>query len=539
MFKINPQSRVKLCKVPFQNDYHDIIDFQTKNAQRNYFESVWTREFDNFVYIRKNSQIKVEANIDEIINNNYLFFHNLGYTDEYYFCFITNMEYVNENTTLITYETDVWQTWCFNIGWHPCFIEREHVTNDTIGANTVPEGLETGEYICNSHVIDDHLGNMLDDLTYILSLSVDMHTIDLGNKTIEPSGVRRYNGIISGTAYYRLDFSGLINTYLEELTEIGNISAINGLFMAPKELAQQQIDDVPERSPNEIKESNAPAEYNNTIAKNYNLNGYTPKNNKLFVYPYNFLVVSNNQGTSQIMRYEDFNSSSCDFKIQMCITPGCSIRMIPLNFKNISENDDYGINMGKLPVCSYNVDMYTNWLTQNSINVGGTTITSDQVNVANNVLSGFGSSLGSLISGNLGGVVGGLQSTFTSTYNSLLQTQQHNMLSGVSGGNLNSGDVVTASNKNTFHFYKMSVRSEFAKIIDEYFTIYGYKVNRVKNIELHTRKNFNYYKTVGCNLTGDFPQEDVNRLRQMFDVGVTMWHNPATMFDYSADNAVG
>lgn len=533
----NPSSQIYLCDVPFTKSHADIIDFTSQNDQLNYFKSRVNKTYNDYVYVKKDNMIKVEGNLDELVANNYLFYKNPS-SGKYYYCFIDRMEYISENTTGIYFTTDAWQTWFFDIQYMPSFIERKHVTNDTIGANTVPEGLETGEYICNSHVIDDHLGNMLDDLTYILSLSVDMNTIDLGNKTIEPSGVRRYNGIISGTAYYRLDFSGLINTYLEELTEIGNISAINGLFMAPKELAQQQIDEVPKRSPNEIKESNAPAEYNNTIAKNYNLNGYTPKNNKLYVYPYNFLVVSNNQGTSQIMRYEDFNSSSCNFKIQMCITPGCSIRMIPLNFKNITENDDYGINMGKLPVCSYNVDMYTNWLTQNSINVGGTTITSDQVNVANNVLSGFGSSLGSLITGNLGGVVGGLQSTFTSTYNSLLQTQQHNMLSGVSGGNLNSGDVVTASNKNTFHFYKMSVRSEFAKIIDDYFSKYGYKVNRVETPKVRTRQNWNYLKTIGFNLKGNIPQTEMEEIKAMFDGGVTIWHNPNTIYDYSQSNGI-
>ena len=60
------------------------------------------------------------------------------------------MEYVNENCTRISFETDVFQTWQFQIQYNRCFVEREHTNDDTIGANTVPENLETGEYILNS-----------------------------------------------------------------------------------------------------------------------------------------------------------------------------------------------------------------------------------------------------------------------------------------------------------------------------------------------------------------------------------------------------
>ena len=46
-------------------------------------------------------------------------------------------------------ETDVWQSWMFDITFKNSFIEREHVNDDTFGLHTVPEGLDTGEYIIN------------------------------------------------------------------------------------------------------------------------------------------------------------------------------------------------------------------------------------------------------------------------------------------------------------------------------------------------------------------------------------------------------
>ena len=57
------------------------------------------------------------------------------------------MEYINENCTLIYFETDCFQTWQFNLNIKRSFVVREHTNNDTIGANIVPEGLETGEYV--------------------------------------------------------------------------------------------------------------------------------------------------------------------------------------------------------------------------------------------------------------------------------------------------------------------------------------------------------------------------------------------------------
>ena len=44
---------------------------------------------------------------------------------------------------------DLWFVW-FDITFKQCFVEREHVNDDTFGKHTVPEGLEYGEYIVNT-----------------------------------------------------------------------------------------------------------------------------------------------------------------------------------------------------------------------------------------------------------------------------------------------------------------------------------------------------------------------------------------------------
>ena len=82
-----------------------------------------------------------------------------------------------------------------------------------------------------------------------------------------------------------------------------------------------------------------------------------------------------------------------------------------------------------------------------------------------------------------------------------------------------------------------AIRPEYAKIIDDYFSMYGYKVARVKEIELHSRSNWNFVKTIGCNVIGECPSTVIDSVKNMFDAGVTLWHNGT--FNYGTlDNPI-
>lgn len=98
------------------------------------------------------------------------------------------------------------------------------------------------------------------------------------------------------------------------------------------------------------------------------------------------------------------------------------------------------------------------------------------------------------------------------------------------------GDINTCSNKNTFIFYQMCIKEEYAKIIDNFFSMFGYKINEVKIPNITGRPNWNFVKTIDCNITGNFPQNDIQTLKNMFNNGVTFWHNPNTFLDYSQNN---
>ena len=273
---------------------------------------------------------------------------------------------------------------------------------------------------------------------------------------------------------------------------------------------------------------------------------YSPVNKKLLSYPFSYFYVTNKCGEDVTYRYEDFPRVNgvrrMTYKKAYVPSASVSAKLYFTNYKSHAEDTtygsrlyNYGVNFGKVPVCAWTTDYYTNWLTQNG------------VNVAMNTASGLGSAAFGAYSGALTAVnplVGGLAmaggalsaaSTIGSTIGEMHKASE---LPWQAQGDLNMGDLMYAYTRNSISFYFMSVRPEFARIADNYFSAYGYKVNQVKLPNITGRRNWNYVKTIGCYIQADIPQEDLQTIKDMFDRGVTFWHNASTFGDYSQNNDI-
>ena len=533
---ITPQGQLYLCKTPLENDYKNQLTFANATAQLTYFNSTvaFNLASDSYTYIKKDNAIKVGKNIDEIIDCNYLFYRNVGFTTKYYFCFITNMEYVNENCTIITFETDCFQTWQFDINYKRCFVEREHVNVDSAQGEMVPENLETGEYI-----VYNQYSSQIGSAVPCIACSYD-----LANNTSAGSFI---NKIFQGVDYYVFkltDYTNLsdastqyIDAFLEKYAQAGKSDAITSMFMIPKSMIGYDSiswDTFPDSEIKYKKLSNIHTAFDFTdvdVLVDYTkIHNITPKNKKLLHYPYRYFMVSNNNGSNVILREEffvEYINHYIRFKIKGDITPGCSIKMIPQKYKGAESNIEEGINGGKFPICSWDTDVYTNWLTQNAVNIG--------LNVVGGVASvGIGAmSLGTEYS-NAGTIASGLKQ-ITGTVSEIYK---HSLIPPQSEGNLNAGDVTFSIGKNEFTIYEMGITNEFIEIIDNYFSMYGYKVNLVKIPNITGRTNWNFVKTIDCNFDGNIPQTDLNIIKAMFNNGVTFWHNSTTFLDYSQDNSI-
>ena len=518
-----PNSEVYFLNLPIEKDYEHQIYFSSKSEQDNYMFSkrVEGMYFPSLSYIKNNagevsnSIVRVDKNIDELYKCNYMMYRNTYYTDKWFYCFITKLEYKSQGCTYVHFETDVYQTWMFDVTFQASFVEREHVMDDSIGVHTINEQLECGEYVINKVDRD----SKLETSPYIVIGS----TVNVAENEEDVGGV--YNGLYSGIKYYCYPVVGgeavtTITKALQSLTDNGRADAVSSVFLAPTFLLPDA------NSSHVIEETYEPISYFYETTAPTTINNYNPKNKKLLCFPYRYLLVSNGNGATAEYYYEYFAQNIPYFNVIGALCPGCSIRIIPLNYKGNVAPEHEGLNAGKFPQCNWATDNYTNWLTING------------VPMATNAVNQVAGVVGNAVTGNIGGAVMGGVSALTSIVDSVHQTSMADRVPPQARGNINCGDVVTSANMNTFHYYHMSIKSEYAKILDKFFDMFGYKINKVKIPNLNGRPKWNYVKTRACNIDGAIPQDDLVKFKEIFNKGVTLWKSSSVIGDYTQDNTL-
>lgn len=565
MAVITPQTDVYLLKCPLEISDINQLTFSNATAQYNYFNSLPKRTVDNFTYQRKDGTIRYGASFDELIGYNYVMYRNDAYSNKWFYAFITGMEYLNDNVTAISIKTDVWQTWQFDLQYKPVLIDREHTNNDGVGVNTLPEGLELGEFIVNGGTVNfanEEIGPNENFYTIIEVSQVENTgtSSTLSYRFIGQSTdlTPKLNGIERGTIPLIIGgtFAGSTSGQIRKPDQITHLYDLAGLsdsivnmYILPSNLVGgfveielsvggTHIDGIGIPLPSRTTEAITSTQ---TFSRPNTLNGYTPKNNKLKTYPFMYFNISNNSGSSVPYRYEDF-SGSISFDCEGTFGISGSVKAIPKSYKGMNNVDnalDYSVNGGKYPVCSWNSDSYTNWLTQNSVNMRVAWTRELIGGVSNIVSSGMdGASQGSIGKGIGAGLVGtGISMANLAREQHLAKTSA-NMVSDQVKGNTSAGDFVWAKYRTPFTYLPMSIKAEYARCIDEFFSQYGYKCNRVKIPNITGRRNWNYVKTIGCYIDGDVPQDDLAEIKGMFNNGITLWHNPSTFADYSQNNDI-
>lgn len=545
MAVITPQSDVYLIKVPLEIDNNNQLTFASATAQYNYFSSLPKIGYDDFTYIRKDGVLRIPAVMDDILSYNYVMYRNDAYSNKWFYAYITGMEYVNDSVTDVSIATDTFQTWQFDLEYKPTLIEREHVNDDTIGKHTIDEGLNTGELIVNSKttlkpddVVRDSDGNILtNDYMIVFQVTSKIEVLDY---MFLMSPVYLYNNVFSGLCYFACPDENIARQVILDFDQAGKGDEIIAIFQAPTQFFKGCIKHTIHNNPIYTTSTDQVTMHtlaslmgDKTITRPTTLNGYQPKNNKCFVYPYSFMNITNNVGTEVSFNYEDFTNNSPVFSIIGALGEGCTTKLIPKNYKAQSEAGEYGITGAKYPICGWTSDYYTNWVTQNAVNqaVG---ITSTEASGMAGIASGL------IASGLKGGVLGGISASV-----SLLNEAQRLFAGDYSAkrhpdqakGNVNTSDMISGWGK-YFSVSCMSVRAEIAEQIDKYFSMFGYKVNNVKIPNITGRRNWNYVKTVGCYIEADIPQDDLQQIKEMFNKGITFWHNPTTFCDYSQNNDI-
>jgi len=547
-----PSAMIYLCSgVPLSTHYDHVLMFDNKQKQLDYFHSKVVRTLTQYTYLRKHWSIKVQAGMTEAEKWNYLFFHNVNVNvsggvmtaeaEKDYFYFITDVQYINDNTVEIFLEMDIMQTYQFDMKFQRCFIERMHQRTDEPGQNLIDEGLELGELVVN----ETHKFAELDELCIMVLASINPNS---ESATPIASDPKRYNDVFSGIEVFAVygPMWQALGQRLNELSSQGHIDGIVSMWMYPKELVEISGEWEDETLFKSVKSCRTLGDTFYIEKTPGTIDGYTPVNKKLLTYPYNFLYCSNNMGGSAVYHYEQFHGNLSGgnlFSVFGSVSPDAPMLLVPCDYKGCDLNYEEGLSLGGFPSCAWDADIYKMWLAQNQ-NMHAFSNAQGQIKVAAGAATAAVGGLGNLLTGNIGGAMNSVLGGATMAYSGLSQigellAQKKDMeiQPPQSRGHFSSSVNVTAGIQN-YVFYRKSISAARARIIDDYFTMYGYKVNRINNPKQKTRENYTYVKTVNCVCYGALPQAIADRIGSIFDKGVTLWWNADVFGDYSAGNPI-
>lgn len=550
-------SEIILSKnIKLDKNYTNVLNYsETKMVELCRQNAQATANDYSFIRPTKNT-ITTSFNYSDALKCNYIAFQNYDYDNKWFFAFIDDVKFVGENATQIVYTIDVWATWWDYWQASRCFVVREHVANDTRGLHTLPESIETGDYmICNETVIDS-LGKSNSELCYVLASTTSWKTkIDPFSdaKANEPNGGALYFGVYSACKYYRMDTENDVKEALSQMSEAGQLDNIVAVFMAPKVLCtlKEKGTSDPTYGDREIVSQLLPY----TVGKGVNrwdyigneTGAYEPRNNKLLSYPFSYMLLSNGVGGTSIYKYEDFYNDEnnpekyVEFEVQLALSPSCSGKIIPRQYKGIKNAYDYGVPLGKYPICSFQTDAYTNWLVQNSVNILGERYNNDQIQMGATIATGLAGIGASIATGNVVGAGLGLMSTGIGISNSMQAMRNHENIPPQTTQAQATGDITTALGYIAPRIYNVTIRPEYAQVIDEYFDRKGYKVNRTKIPNLQGRPHWSYIEIASGEQIGygSVPSSYMETINSICQRGTTIWKNHSEIGNYTLDNRAG
>ena len=503
---------------------------------------------ENYSFLKEKGTIKVQIPYSTCLNANYIAFQNPSYSNKWFFAFIDKVVYLSELTTEIYYTIDIWSTWWDYWSTKACFIIREHVDDDTVGINTIPEGLEHGPYKVDNVYID----NIFTGSYYIVVLSNTPGLTPTDGPYTNLGGA-----IINGYCYLCTDTDDIKDRITDATndpsTEILTVYSIPDVLISASHVidpATGQLESWTGAYTTKV----------NIMSRPTALDGYTPVNKKLLTYPYCYCYFHNAVGNSNVLYYEKAGTTSdtsvpagtIALRIYGVPSIGASVIAIPTAYNGQALSIPDAIPLGKYPVLGWSEDAYTNWLTQNAVNIKG-----DKATQAFQIAGGLSlATLGAALTmSGVGSPIGiGMMTTGVSTavqggigaIDSSLEAYQHQIEPDSFKGNINSGDVFQAVDGNHFYLEGMTIKREYAVLLDQFFTRYGYKVNKIARPLMVHRQNYNYVQidknstAVYSNNTNNInvPASELESINNIFRSGVTIWNNHDNFGDYSVTNGI-
>ena len=542
MYEFPVKGQINIYRfVPLDNTYTNTLHFENQEAQLAYFgcrnlddptaptaDTIMKLQYTNQTYTRNERQyIRIESDPNMLYDCNYMAYQNRDFGEHWFFAFILSVEYINDYVAEVEFELDVMQSFMWNYALRECFVEREHClkTEDIPGLNMTAETVPD----VPMHYSRVNRTGYFDKFSYVL-----MTTYNLDDSGTPQSKTVPYTRVLNGMVFSGDYFAVSGNTPADSalgmavvyynIESQGALDGIMGCFVFPTSFLP------PDRHwHNDVTSKQV------LLSRPLDVSGYTPKNKKLLSYPFTYLIVDS--GTERkTYKYEYFEQpSGIVFELYGYINGSPMIKAMPQNYGTNYLDVDITVNretdimqacvMTGFPIMGTPQSSFDNWFWQNSPNIAW--------NLVSPLL--LQSDVAKKDSGVISGATSGVANIITALNTPATSTLSTGNLADVASGNLD------------FYFKTVQPTSEGAKIIDTFFSMYGYATNRVKipNIVNYStcRPNWNYIKATNCNFHWfnrpkgtSVPQKYMRKIISIFGKGITFWKNPNNVGNYIDDN---
>ena len=571
---------------------NDTFSWASASEQRTFFSQHQVAAASNCYYQRADvNKVKVQIPYSTLYRCDYLSFINPDYENKTFYAFVTNVTYIDDTTTEVDYIIDHIQTWYFEMNFHACMVERQHSNRDTWGDNLLQESFDCGSlvtnYINDSFIDTDMLVIVHATFDIVHWLSTSSHD-KLAPSTFNKQGI--YDQL-SQAAFYSTKSGGSSMAGTGSALQI----FINSVFDGVGGVTLDDIVDIYCYPSVGVKldsgetvigaSSSLPTDFQKVFnvggaymtgtqyGQDYSLpsvpsslNGYTPKNNKMFQYPYCLVHISNNDGSAIDLQYERFHlpsgtdpHSTTAFKVKVQGTScgEAKLRLSPLQYMGIIDSQqvdfEHALDSGSFPTCTMTGDAYMIYLAQNKNRIDNQynsvargnyktavgMLTTGGQNTAKGAMGGSKeSAIGAMVSTGAG-AVGAVVNAGFDAYD-FIQTQNAKyedlkIAPGTSNGVSGVG-LAFQNGKKTFTIQVKTLDAQHAKLIDDYYTMFGYPQRKIMVPMLRARTAFTFIKTVGCIITGNIPEYAKSQIEAMFDAGIRLWSDQDNIGNYHVVN---
>lgn len=542
-----PNTTLYVGVVPWNSDLKNVQSYNSRAEQISAIQGLLTHKYEHINIIRRDSDLILKGVNEDLTQCNYLMYQNADISNKWYFAFIDNVQYNSLNSVIISHTIDVWQTYQFDITYYKNLILRAHVAKsaDTVGRWLAPEPISVAPEFERKH-------NVFNDLSWVPQYVLHSTSVfNTSTKKYEYKGngtgatlsaeygifvdndddvqtvVKNYGKLSAAEALKSNDddeYSNWISDLLTGQTIDKAVKLISTTSISQLQDHRNELIGL-YAIPAWVHDGSNKYATNDITSKSVSVTlptstlacGYAPRNKKMLSSLCKAYLFYNENGFKLPLKPELFTSGSPSFTVK-------STELSTNGFiLQIGSYADYTAKTNKI---SYRCENRLGYDANTGLDKVLNTLTS-----AVGVVNAVGSVASQAFAGNVGGAVQGAVGAAQQSINMIDALGQRGVNTGA------SGDIMSITEKRAMPvFADVSPTEAQCRYIDDYLDVYGYAINEIGKISTYmkNRSNWNYIQVANCNIKVSAPNDDVNKLKQMFESGVTIWHK--NFGDYDQTN---